>query len=82
MFLFLSTTGGLSFLDQAEGKSSTTNREAMFYKKLDSRTVQCLLCPRECVIGEGRRGFCRNRENQRGKLYTICLLYTSDAADE
>jgi len=33
--------------------------------------VQCLLCPRECVIGDGKRGFCRNRENQKGKLYTI-----------
>jgi len=71
MFLLLSTTGGLSFLNQAEGKTSTTNREAMFYRKLDGRTVQCLLCPRECVIGDGGRGFCRNRQNQNGKLYTL-----------
>ena len=47
------------------------NREAMFYKNLDGDKVQCLLCPRECVISEGKRGFCRNRENQKGKLYTI-----------
>ncbi len=71
MFLFLSATGGLSSLDQADGKSSTTNREAMFYQRLEAQTVQCQLCPRECVIGDGKRGFCRNRENQKGKLYTI-----------
>jgi pyruvate formate lyase activating enzyme len=45
--------------------------EAMFYKKTPGSTVQCLLCPRECVISEGERGFCRNRENRKGKLYTI-----------
>lgn len=45
--------------------------EAMFYKNLDSQTLQCLLCPRECVIKDGKRGFCRNRENQKGKLYSI-----------
>ena len=45
--------------------------EAMFYKKEHGTTVQCLLCPRECVISDGKRGFCRNRENQKGKLYTI-----------
>ena len=46
-------------------------KEAMFYKKVNGQNVQCLLCPRECVISDGRRGFCRNRENQKGKLYTI-----------
>lgn len=46
-------------------------REAMFYKNLDVQTVQCLLCPRECVIPDGKRGFCRNRENSKGKLYTL-----------
>ena len=46
-------------------------KEGMFYKKEKGEAVQCLLCPRECVINEGKRGFCRNRENQKGKLYTI-----------
>jgi len=45
--------------------------EAMFYEKLGGETVQCLLCPRECVISEGKRGFCRNRENREGTLYTL-----------
>ncbi|MGQ9638008.1 MAG: AmmeMemoRadiSam system radical SAM enzyme [Thermodesulfobacteriota bacterium] len=43
----------------------------MFYKHIDSKTVQCQLCPRECMIGDGKRGFCRNRENQGGKLFSI-----------
>ena len=43
----------------------------MFYKNVSGQNVQCLLCPRECVISDGKRGFCRNRENQKGKLYTI-----------
>jgi pyruvate formate lyase activating enzyme len=38
---------------------------------LNRKTVQCLLCPRECVISDGKRGFCRNRENQGGTLYTL-----------
>jgi len=59
--------------NESEGKSSpvTSDREAMFYKKLDEQKVQCLLCPRECVIHKGKRGFCRNRENQNGKLYSV-----------
>ncbi len=48
-----------------------TPKEAMFYTNLDAQTIQCLLCPRECVMGEGKRGFCRNRENRNGKLYSL-----------
>ena len=46
-------------------------KEAMFYKKDQGTSVQCLLCPRECVIPKGKIGFCRNRENQDGTLYTL-----------
>jgi pyruvate formate lyase activating enzyme len=45
--------------------------EAMFYKKVDRKAVQCLLCPRECVISDTKTGFCRNRENRGGTLYTL-----------
>jgi pyruvate formate lyase activating enzyme len=51
--------------------STSPLKEAMFYKKIEGQDVQCLLCPRECAISDGKRGFCRNRENQKGKLYTI-----------
>ena len=51
--------------------SISSPKEALFYKKTDGQKVQCLLCPRECVIVDGKRGFCRNRENRGGTLYTL-----------
>lgn len=52
-------------------QNKTEKHEAMFYKKLDNKRVMCELCPRYCVIAPTKRGFCRNRENQNGKLYSI-----------
>jgi pyruvate formate lyase activating enzyme len=46
-------------------------KEAMFYKKLKDSNVQCLLCGRNCVIPEGKSGFCRVRKNIKGKLYSL-----------
>jgi len=43
---------------------------ARFWKKLDG-DVQCLLCPRNCRIAPGKRGFCGARENEGGTLYTL-----------
>ena len=51
--------------------STASSKEAMFYKKDQGTAVQCLLCPRECVIPDGKGGFCRNRENRDGTLYTL-----------
>ena len=45
--------------------------EARFYKKLANKTVQCELCPRQCVVAEGKRGHCRVRENRGGTYYTL-----------
>ena len=46
-------------------------QEARFYEKLEDNVVQCRVCPRECVIGDGTRGFCRTRENRNGTLYSL-----------
>lgn len=46
-------------------------REAVFYESLDQNTVRCLLCPHQCVLKDGQRSFCRVREPQAGKLYTL-----------
>ena len=46
-------------------------KEASFYKKMKGRTVKCELCPRFCVIADGRAGFCRVRKNERGKLRSL-----------
>jgi spermidine synthase len=40
--------------------------EARFYDKLATRSVQCRLCPRQCVVANGRRGYCNVRENHGG----------------
>jgi pyruvate formate lyase activating enzyme len=45
--------------------------EASFYFKSDHQQVHCVLCPRRCVIAEGKRGFCGVRENQKGTLYSL-----------
>jgi len=52
-------------------RQPSDKREAMFYEKLDDQRVLCNLCPRQCVITNGKRGFCRNRENQNGTLYSV-----------
>ncbi|MEW5691958.1 MAG: AmmeMemoRadiSam system radical SAM enzyme [Candidatus Hydrogenedentota bacterium] len=47
-------------------------KEAMFYEKREKNSeVRCKLCPRECGIINGGRGFCEVRENINGKLYTL-----------
>lgn len=46
-------------------------KEAMFYQRLANQKVQCVLCPHECIIGKNSYGFCRNRRNMDGKLYSI-----------
>ncbi len=51
--------------------------KAMFYKKGDQNLVYCELCFRRCTIPEGRRGFCRVRENQKGELRS--LVYAQPA---
>ena len=45
--------------------------EARFYEKLGNGMVQCHVCPRECVIENKGRGWCRTRENRGGTLYTL-----------
>jgi len=52
--------------------------EARFYEKLSGSTLRCQLCFRRCTIAEGKRGFCRNRENRKGSLYS--LVYGKAAA--
>lgn len=52
-------------------KGAEPGREAMFYTVLDRNRVRCDLCNRNCLITNGGRGFCRNRENREGRLYSL-----------
>jgi pyruvate formate lyase activating enzyme len=53
-------------------------REAMFYRSLGKNIVQCQICFRNCVVEEGKVGFCRTRKNIGGKYYS--LVYGHPAA--
>lgn len=41
---------------------------ARFCRPLPDQGQQCLLCPRQCKLRPGQRGFCFVRENQAGQL--------------
>ncbi|MBN1595319.1 AmmeMemoRadiSam system radical SAM enzyme [candidate division FCPU426 bacterium] len=48
-------------------------KEAEHYERLPADEIQCLLCPRACVIKPNDVGYCRVRRNVKGKL--ISLVY-------
>ena len=43
-------------------------KEAVFYKPLDDKSVECGLCPHCCIIPPDKRGLCGVRHNQNGTL--------------
>lgn len=45
-------------------------KEATYYEKLGDGAVHCSLCPQDCRINEGKKGFCRVRSNRGGSLVT------------
>lgn len=46
-------------------------KEALFYKKIQNRKIQCTLCPNNCIIAEGTVGICGVRKNDKGKLLAL-----------
>ncbi|MCD6311929.1 MAG: AmmeMemoRadiSam system radical SAM enzyme, partial [Elusimicrobia bacterium] len=48
-----------------------TRHRAQYWKNAGKGSVKCLLCPRECVIRKGKRGFCQSRINKGGALYSL-----------
>lgn len=46
-------------------------KEALFYDKAEGSHVQCRLCPRMCLIPDGKRGYCQARENRGGALFSL-----------
>ncbi|MEO0072769.1 MAG: AmmeMemoRadiSam system radical SAM enzyme [candidate division WOR-3 bacterium] len=61
----------IGIMEAQSNRTKSNYREAMFYRKLDNKKVVCELCPRYCIIPDGKRGFCRNRENIGGTLYSV-----------
>jgi len=54
------------------------NVEARYYEKLDDLKVRCRLCPHECLVADGKIGFCRVRVNDGGRL--VAATYGRAAA--
>jgi pyruvate formate lyase activating enzyme len=64
-------------------RADTNNylHEASYYNKLEHKEIQCVLCPRKCVVGDRERGYCGVRENKDGVYYTLvynrpCSMHT------
>ncbi len=53
------------------GKAELSRVEARYYKKLEDREVECMLCPRFCRLGDKERGYCGVRENDGGIYRTL-----------
>ena len=71
-FCFSSASGSAGkALAQAPQKGLIKSRLSPFYKPLAGGEVRCELCPRECRIPQGQRGFCKVRENRDGKLFSL-----------
>jgi len=60
-------------------------REAMYYQ-FHGSDIKCRLCPKTCMIPEGKTGFCRVRKNLGNKLYTqnyaACSSYALDPMEK
>lgn len=50
-----------------------------YYRTKGERAV-CGICPRECKLKPGQRGYCRGRENIDGRLYAVNYGRTASAA--
>ena len=51
--------------------AASTPRVASYWNRVRDNIVQCVLCPRRCVLDVGRRGVCTVRINKDGMLYTL-----------
>jgi len=60
-------------------------REAMYYQH-HGQDLMCSLCPKGCIIAEGKAGFCRVRKNIGNKLfaenYAACTSYALDPIEK
>ena len=71
MFLVISFINTANLEAQAEQNIKAIPRIAQYWQKVKENIVQCLLCPRKCVLDVGQRGVCTVRINKDGKLYTL-----------
>ncbi|MBM4332774.1 MAG: AmmeMemoRadiSam system radical SAM enzyme [Deltaproteobacteria bacterium] len=58
-------------LAQRGKKGYINTRLSSHFRTLENQRIQCQLCPRECQVAKGQRGFCGVRENRAGKYYSL-----------
>ena len=46
-------------------------KKSPYFKPLENKKIMCTLCPRHCVVEEGKRGYCEVRENRGGIYYSL-----------
>jgi len=46
-------------------------KKALVYEKLKNNLVRCQVCQRQCLIEDGKTGFCLTKQNQKGKLVSL-----------
>ena len=52
-------------------KGLTGQKLSPYFTTLSEKRIRCELCPRQCEVSNGKRGYCRVRENQDGKYYSL-----------
>ncbi len=55
-------------------------KQAVLWDRLDGNNVSCRLCSHRCTVADGKRGFCRVRENRQGTLYSLNYEHVCAAA--
>ncbi|MFB3785515.1 MAG: AmmeMemoRadiSam system radical SAM enzyme [bacterium] len=48
-----------------------STHEALHYEKVEDLKILCQLCPKECQVADGERGYCGVRENHQGIYHTL-----------
>ncbi|MBN1542499.1 AmmeMemoRadiSam system radical SAM enzyme [candidate division KSB1 bacterium] len=66
---------GLGTIVETSDAAVRFYKEARYYRPIAEGVVRCLLCPRQCAIEKGERGFCRTRENRHGRLVSLVYGY-------
>ena len=56
-------------------------KEAMFWEK-EGDKIRCGLCHNNCLIANGKRGFCRVRENRDGTLFSMVYGKASSVSSD
>jgi len=69
--MLASSAGRIDGADLLSGGDEAFRREALHWRPLENARVQCTLCPRQCGVEDGDRGYCGVRENRGGKYYTL-----------